>query len=785
MSRRLRRVAVWVGLGFLIAVLASTASAVIVYRHWSRRALPQLDGEVWLPGLTAPVTVRRDALGVPHVQGSSIPDVVRAQAYVTAQDRLWQMDLLRRRATGELAEAFGEGALRLDRDMRSLGLGAAAREALPRLSPEITGLLEAYAGGVNAAIDAHRDALPVEFRLLRYQPRPWTPADSLAVGKLLALDLAKGWESEAARSRLEERLPADVVALLYPSTFPEDRILFGSDGLAAARSRRAAGSGRDTSVGSNNWVVSGAHTATGRPLLANDPHLGLTVPSIWHVVHLTAPGLDVAGVALPGTPGVLIGRNDRVAWGCTNVEDDSADLYVEEFDPANPDRYRTPDGWETVSVREEPIRVRSGALASSWRTETHRARATRHGPLIEIEGRTYALRWTALHEASELTAFALLNRARNWDEFREALAQFPGPSQNFVYADVDGRIAWYSAGRLPVRRGGDGSVPYAGTSPDGDWLGFVAFEDLPHLVDPPSGRIVTANNRLVGTDYAHKVTRGGIGPWRAAAILEALETGKAWTTDDMVRLQSSRLSLPHRRLAQVLLEAAGRHAGDAVWDEIERELGGWDGRLEADSRAAALAVATFRAIGDRVIGPRLTGLPAGQALRLRRRTAAIERLLIDRPASWLPPADADWDAVLHGAWTDAVRELSRTLGGDRSAWTYGRTNTIAVRHPLTGTLPLGFVFNPPAVEMGGAGTTPNVLSVTPAGIVEAPSMRFVANLADPDDTRLVNFMGQSGHPASPHYDDQFDAWVRVESRRLPFTAEAVAKETRHLLHLVP
>jgi len=774
----------WLGRTALVALVALVLLVVgsaRLYTVWSHRALPELDGEERLPGLGAPVLVRRDAVGVPHVLAESVVDAVRAQGYLTAQDRLWQMDLMRRRALGELADAFGEGALRADIEVRTLGLGAAARASLSRLPADMRAIVEAYAGGVNTFIETHRHTLPLEFRLLRYSPRPWTAVDSLATGKLLALDLASGWEGEAFRAVVADRLPADVQDLLFPTTFPDDRILVGSDGAAP---RGAGAAARETTTGSNNWVVSGAHTATGKPLLANDPHLALGVPSIWTAVHLSAEDLDVAGVTMPGVPGVILGRNRHVAWGATNVHDDCADLYVEESDPAQPDRYRVGDGWEPVSVRTEPIRVRTGLLTSSWRTVEHKVRVTRHGPLVPIRGRLYALRWTSLDDTPDLPAFFLMNRARSWEEFREGLRAFAGPSQNFVYADVGGHIAWYSAGRIPLRRTGDGSRPYRGAGPDGDWVGFVPFEELPHLVDPPQGRIATANSRTTGTDYPYRISRGGIPPWRTAVLFAALEQRDGWTADDMVRLQGERLSIPHRDLARALLEAAARHKGDPVWDEVMMEMSGWDGRLEPTSRPGALAITTFLALGDRVIGPRIRGLPEAESLR--HRSAPIVRLIRERPAGWLPPGVTDWDVVLRDTWQDATAQLGRRFGTDRTRWSVGAMNRLVVHHPLAMAFsPFGRLFDPPVAPLGGAPTTPNVFAITPAGGIEAPSMRFVADLADPDATRLVNFMGQSGHASSPNYQDQLGAWVRVESQVLPMTAEAVAAAARHTLRLVP
>jgi penicillin amidase len=769
-------------LGVIAAALVLAALTIAVfYWRWTRGALPQIDGRERLPGLVGPVTVRRDALGVPHISGASILDVTRAQGYVTAQDRLWQMDVMRRRAMGELAEAFGEGALRADKEIRTLGLGDAARRTLPLVPPHLRAELDAYADGVNAYIAAHGDALPFEFRLLRYKPRPWEPADTVAVGKLLAMDLAQGWDGEAFRATVGDRLPPDVQEMLFPTLFAQDRILFGHDGAPARASAALEG---DVALGSNNWTIAGARTASGLPLLANDPHLALGIPSIWTAVQVTAPGLDVAGVTLPGVPGVILGRNRDIAWGCTNVHDDSADLYVEEFDPRDPDLYRTDTGWERVRVRRESIRVRDGALSSSSHAVEHPVRVTRHGPLLEIRGRIYALRWTALEDAVELPAFAGADRARNWAEFKEALRQYPGPAQNFAYADREGHIGWYSAGRVPIRRGQDGSRPYAGASPDGDWIGYAPFDALPNVLDPPGGVLVTANNRLVGTDYPYRITRGGVGPWRADALYESLEARTGWTADDVARLQGERLSLPHRDLAHALVDAASRHPADAEWREIADTMRGWDGRMDAGSRPAALAFATFRALGERAIGAKVGGVPFARPLS--RRVAAIHKLILERPPSWVPAADGDWDGLLLASWRAGRTSVTDTLGRDSARWTFGAMNRMAVLHPLASAFkPLGALLSPPAVASGGSAVSPNVLGFTPSGAVEAPSMRFIADLADPDNTRLVNFMGQSGHPASEHYGDQFEPWLKVESRRLPFTAEAVAREARHTLTLVP
>jgi penicillin G amidase len=433
---------------------------------------------------------------------------------------------------------------------------------------------------------------------------------------------------------------------------------------------------------------------------------------------------------------------------------------------------------------DEVIRVRTSPLGSGQREVVHPVTLTRHGPLVEIHGRLWALRWPGIERSLELTAFLRLDQAGSWDEFARALETYPGPSQNFAYADVDGHIGWYSAGHLPIRASGDGSRPYAGAGEDGAWKGFVPFAELPHVLDPPSGRIVTANNRLVGTDYPYVVTRGGIAPWRASTIWERLEAREGWTADGFAEVQAERMSQPHRELADALRAAAQRHAGEPAWDGVARDLGGWDGRLEAGSRAAAQAAAAFRALGERAIGPHVAGLPNGD--RLARKIAAVQVLVRERPASFLPKGDADWDATFLAAWQEGERRLTAQLGADRAQWRYGRTNVMTVRHLLSRAVPgIGALLDPAPREMGSGMASPNVLQVLPDGTVEGPSMRFVANLADPDDTRLTNFMGQSGHPASPNYADQLEPWVRVEPIRLPMSDAAVARATVHTLTLTP
>ena len=513
-----------------------------------------------LAGLRDRVTVRRDERGIPYIEAKNDDDLYFAQGYVTASDRLWQMDLLRRTERGELAEVLGAGpnnaALEQDKQHRTLGFAQEVEAELAQATPSSRALIEAYARGVNAYISSlDAKTLPPEFQILQYKPKPWTPADSVLIGKAFAEGLSRTWPLDVARAALAG-LPAEKVAGLMPETSPLDVLVVGKDAktgnkktssaqpssepdrslnretlLALARHEEIAdqalarvGLYVEGLAASNNWVVNGKHTATGKPLLANDPHLPASAPSIWYMVHLSAPGLRVAGVAAPGGPGVIIGHNDRIAWGMTNVGPDVQDLYEEKFDPDHAQRYLTPDGWRDAEVRHEQIKVRKGFMDSSTDNVPFDVTVTRHGPIVfEKGGKRYALRWTALDPTTQHPdSVYLINRARNWKEFSAALESWTAPTQNIVYADAAGHIGYHAAGVVPIRRSGDGSVPYDGSTDAGDWVKFIPIDKLPTLYDPPAGIIVTANQRIVGTDYPYFLTHSWAQPYRARRIFDLL-----------------------------------------------------------------------------------------------------------------------------------------------------------------------------------------------------------------------------------------------------------------------
>lgn len=746
-----------------------------------------------VPGQKASVTIRRDSRAIPYIEAANEADLYFAQGYATASDRLWQMDLMRRVARGETSEIFGRAALEEDKRWRRFNFAKISEENLQFLSPELRSALESYASGVNAYISTLDDkTLPVEFRILQYKPREWTPADTIVVGKILSDALSTTWRNDLLRASLQS-VPKDKLAEITNQETPYDVVLFGKDKyspvaatvtsslisealMAAAdhdasvrqRSLERVGLYAEELAASNNWVISGKLTTDGKPILANDPHLSPTAPGIWYLTHLSSPGTRVSGVTFPGVPGIVLGHNQNIAWGATNVGPDVQDLYIETFNEKG--EYKTPTGWERPRTRTESINVRSNLLKPGTEPVAFEVIETRNGPIItEDGGKKYALKWTAFDpKNAEFEVFYRLNRAGNWTDFKDALRTYGGAAQNFVYADVKGNIGWYAASRIPIRRVGDGAFPYDGATKDGDWTGFIPFEELPNLYNPPSGMIVTANQRIVGTSYKYQqMSRDAAPPWRARRILDALKAKKGITFDDVRDVQHDAYNIPLVNLSKEIVKLG------AASTESIAVLKTWDGQMTPDSRGALLAGEIRNCLANKIADANRP-IPA-YLIRERILDSAIRY----QSAKWLPSGVSNYAELIRGCDTSVRASLgdAKRFGPDDTKWVWGNVWQARFSHPLAAAPLIGGQFAFPAVAISGSGQTPNVGS--------AVSMRHIASPGNWDVTRHVIPLGQSADPQSPNFRDQFELWRTGEPAIFPFTKEAVEKAAKQSIILNP
>jgi penicillin amidase len=807
MKRQLAAVLAISLFGFSIVSTRRTASA--------QQPAPETASSTTLvvSGLREQVTVRRDERGIPYIEATNDEDLYFAQGYVTASDRLWQMELLRRNVRGELSEIFGQATLADDKRHRMFGFARVLDETVTHLPANLNIVLNAYAKGVNAFIDSRTDQnLPPEFAILQFKPRHWVPADSLAIGKLLAEYLSLSWQFDITRASLAA-LPKEKREALLPETSPLDVLVVGSDRAHAKTANRKSmpsslapnqqalvqlnelveserqlfeqlgffQATTESIQASNNWVVSGKRTVSGKPLLANDPHIPAAAPGIWYQTELSAPGIHVAGVTFPGAPGVTLGHNDRIAWGATNLGPDVQDIYIEKFDKDNPNRYLTPSGWRDAEILHEQIKVRKGFTDPATETQTFDVTLTRHGPIImEKDGARYALRWTALDASTnELSGLFDANRARNWKEFTRALSQYNGPTQNFVYVDVDGHIGYYGAGRIPIRKTGDGSLPYDGSTDDGEWTGYIPFDKLPHLYDPPSGVIITANQRVVGADYPYFLSHAWAAPYRARRIFDLLAEKPKLTAADFRRIQGDTYSIAGVTFARAAAKSLKAQAAPPVDEKLSNTIADfekWDGMLNADSRIAPLVMQMRTAFRQRLLTAAL-GTELMKTYGWPGTEIFIDRVLADQPSDWLPKEFASYAELFRVSYADARQALTKAIGADESQWLWGNMVKTRFPHPLAQVPFIGGKFAIPPMPQNGGGSTVNVGANV--------SMRLIADPSDWDKTLNGIPLGESGLPNSPHWKDQLDDWRNVTPRPLPFTIKAVESATKEILTLQP
>lgn len=729
-------------LKYINTLIAAAIAFALGLTYWyAYRPLPTVSGSVRTL-VTRPATIARDALGVPHIQAESIEDALFAQGYATAQDRLWQMDSLRRLAGGELAEIVGPVALESDKEARLLRMRHIAEDAVSTMPAPDRAAMEAYARGVNAFMEAHRGVLPIEFTLLGYQPRPWTVADSTLLGLHMFRTLTTTWKDEILKRAMLARGDADKVNFLFPVR-----------------------TGSEAQPGSNAWAIAGRLTASGKPILANDMHLEYSEPGIWYMTHLQAPGWNVSGVSLPGTPGVIVGHNDRIAWGITNLHFDVQDLYIERMD-AGGGRYLFRGQPEQARAEREIILVKGAnpVELTVW--------VTRHGPLIEGAGpERLALRWTAADPGMFQFPILEIDRARNWREFTAAISRFTGPGSNFVYADVDGNIGYHAAARLPIRKGWAGDLPVDGASGDFEWQSYIPFDELPSAFNPASGLIVSANQNPFPAAFPYPVNGNFASHYRSSQIRRLLSARAGWRPHDMLTVQKDVYSAFAHSLARALTAAYDRRkaTNPALTGAVDL-LRGWDGQME-QSQAAPLVVTLAYQYLRRAMVERATKAPASYDSQMG--PPALEKLLRARPDGWF----ADYDEALLKALAEGVDEGRRIQGANVRKWKYGAYTEITIPNPVVRQTPLvGKYFDIGPAPMSGSSTTVKQLTRR-----LGPSMRMAADLSDWDRSLLNVTIGQSGQIFSSHYRDEWNRYYVGESFPMQFRSV----DAKAVLRLVP
>jgi penicillin G amidase len=799
---------VWRILGGLLTLLVLVGVAACIYA-W--RVLPRTEGELVLQGPRAQVRIERDANGIPTIHAASRDDAVFGLGFVHAQDRLWQLELHRRTGSGRLSEAFGEAALESDRFLRALGVRRAAAEQWKTVSPSSRAAVEAYTAGINAFIAQAMQARPPEFVVLGLPVEPWTPQDSLAWATMMAWDLAGNWSNELLRMRLSLKLPVSRIDELLPP-YAGDKPLVTTDYAAIYRELKVDGQvvqaalgGAPESgvegVGSNNWALAGSHTDTGKPMLANDPHLKLSAPALWYFARFDAPGFKLAGATMPGLPIVVLGQNEHIAWGFTNTGPDVQDMYLERIQPGDATRYQTPDGWAAFETVNEVIRVKGGAdVPVTWRR-------TRHGPVISDAnptstrgltgpvaqpGYVLAMRWNALDaDCDPVDTGLAFADAKSVQEFLDASARHVAPMQNMAVADRDGRIGWVAAGRVPLRKPDNdlkGHVPAPGWDARYDWAGWLEPTQTPRELDPPRGWLATANQRVHAPDYPHFISSEWQPAFRQQRIEQLIEARPKHTLADLRAIQADQQSPAATALLAWLRKA---QSGHPLANEAQRELADFEGAMAADRAAPLIYWAWYRQLVQGVFSDEM-GAPVFQrALGNRSFRDAIEGVLARNDTWWCDdkgtPAAESCQQQIDLALTRALDELSSRYGSDIAMWQWGRVHQARSEHRPFSHTALAPLFEL-RVPVGGDTYTVNAARValrpdarTGESFLDehGPSLRALYDLSDPNKSRVMHSSGQSGIFFSPLYRNFVEPWAAV--RDVPLWSA----EVEHTLVLQP
>ena len=742
-------------------------------------------------GLKESVTVRRDARSIPYIEAKNESDLYFAQGFVTASDRLWQMDLYRRVASGRTAELFGNLTLEEDKRWRRFGFREVAEKTYQSYSPEYKKVLDDYARGVNAYIATlDKTTLPSEFQILQYQPEEWKATDSLVIGAILADGLSTTWNFDLVKAKFAQ-LPKETYDKLFLEKTPFDVLVVGKDSVNS-KTKKASAQNRNVTIddslfkmakrdaeirksslerigfyeefnaASNNWVISGKRTTDGKAILANDPHLPLTVPGIWYLSNMNSPKGKVSGVTFPGVPGVVLGHNEFIAWGATNLGPDVQDLYAETFNEKG--EYKSVNGWKAATKRIEQIKVRPNPLKPDTQSIELEVFETENGVVIlDQNDKKYALKWTALDPKNDtFQAFYKLNQAKNWNEFKIALSTYGGATQNFVYADVKGNIGFHNGGAIPIRNAKRSDHPFDGAKSEGKWTGKIPFAELPNSFNPAEGFIVTANQRLAGDSYKYFLGNVWSDPYRARRIYNLLKAKNTQPIDDSEAIQRDVFSISYDLFAKEIIKAIGASA------ETLNLLKNWDGKMSADSQTALLVYEIRSEFLKKILIAKL-GADLQKEFRSPNVNSLIDWLATEQPKDWLPKEFTSYKDLFSASEKSAIENLTKKYGADKASWIWGNERKINFVHPLSLAPLIGGVFKIDSIKGYGNGTTPNVGA--------SVSMRHITVPGDWDKTRHGIAVGQSGNAKSPFYKDQINDWSAGKTPEFPFSKEAIEKNT--------
>jgi len=790
--------------GFCLLIILISLTG---YYYFIRLPLPLTDGELRLKGLKAPVRVFRDEWGVPHIYAANRHDLFFAQGFVQAQDRLWQMETNRRVGAGRLSEVIGPEALETDKLLRTLGLMRAARREMASYDASSRKILQAFSEGVNAFIESRGDRLPIEFRLAGVRPEPWQPEDSIAWAKVMALLGGKNWQEEIIRAMLIRKLGPEKAKTLLGLNKPGSPTIVPA-GMDLAALWPLIDNSRYSSLpvlggASNNWSVHGSRTTTGAPILANDMHLVVMVPSVWYEMHLIGGGFDVTGLSLAGVPLIIAGHNQDLAWGITFAYVDDQDIYLERLNPDKSGRYLYKGEWLKAERISEPIRVKG-----QDKPVIHEVLQTRHGPIISpqvpatrVFEYALALKWSSHDPGVIIPCLVHVNMARNWEEFKTAAQDWSGPSINLGYADREGKIGYVLAGRIPVRSQGHGRGPFEGWTGKNEWEGYLSVDKRPFLLDPPKGFLLTANNRIVGPDYPYYISEDYSAGFRAARINQVLSERKKVSKADCRALQGDLKSLFAFKFIAALngIKVKSPEARDLM-----NRLHAWDCVLSPGSAGGAiysvlfyrLMENTFRdelgPLADRFFGVGLTPLePLSRFIEHSR--IILLGLMTDRESSWFDnietPEKETLPDILEKSLNETAVFLKQNLGPDPSTWRWGRLHKVSINHPFGRIKPLDKLFNLGPYEGGGHFSTVWQSAVSPGMDFNlngwTVSNRHIYDLKDWDRSLGAIVPGQSGMVGSPHYDDQVSLWLKVDHHPLYYSRSKVESKAVGILVLKP